>query len=34
MQTIQNILKHNLLFFIYDSEDTFGDQINYVNCSF
>ena len=34
MQAIQNLLKHNLLFSIYDSEDTFDDQINYVNCSF
>ena len=28
------MFKHNLLFSIYDSEDTFDDQINYVNCSF
>ena len=34
MQAIQNLLKHNLLFSIYDSEDMFDDQINYVNCSF
>ena len=34
MQAIQNLLKHNLLFSIYDSEDTFDDQINCFNCSF
>ena len=34
MQATQNLLKHNLLFSIYDSEDTFDDQINYINCSF
>ena len=35
MQAIQNLLKHNLPFSIYNSEDTFDDQINYyVNCSF
>ena len=33
MQAIQKFFEHNLLFSIYDSEDTFGGQINYLNCS-
>ena len=30
MQAIQNFFEHNLLFSIYDSEDTFGGQITLI----